>query len=311
MKKIIAFAFACCVSLAMAFDGREQPIKFVVPFAPAGGADSAIRLYEKYINELGYRTVIDYRPGADGLVGKRDFLEKNDVSGYTILVSGSIAMAHEDSFARDKGWTAANFSMVSDIVHVPNVLVASKPSGIADFSALKNKLKNNEKLAVAYGALQGRYASAILINDIAPDNTQALLVPYKGAAPALNNVVGGHADLVMVPVFMALPLFEADKVNVLFIGGSTRYSKMRSVPTAAELNTAMPYVGSWGVVLPQHTRKEVVDFYVALFQRIARDPRFQADLKGIDAFVTVDKMNPAGMLENYHRHMKLFEKYVH
>ena len=308
MKKLLISIAVLCFSVAQAFDGREQPIRFVVPFAPGGGTDLAVKIYEKYINELGYKTMVDYRPGADGLVGKRDFLEKNDLSGYSILVSGSIPMAQEDAFARDKGWTHSDFAMVSDIIHIPNVLATSKKSGITDYRTLQNKIKSGESLAFAYGAFSGKVASQLLINDFKAADNQVLLVPYKGAGPGLTNVLGGHADMIMVPVSMVQSMYEADKLNIVFIGGNRRYAKMKDVPSAAEINTTIPYVGSWGVVLPKNVKKEVVDFYVNLFRTIANDPRFVNDIHNIDAFVTVEKMNPTGMMENYNRHLKLFEK---
>lgn len=308
MKKLLISIAALCCSVAMAFDGKEHPIKFVVPFAPGGGTDGAIKIYEKYINELGYKTIVDYRPGADGLVGKRDFLEKNDLSGYSILISGSVQMAFEDAFARDKGWTVDDFAAVADIVNVPSVLATSKKSGITDYRTLQSKIKSGESVAFAYGAFQGKVASQLLLNDLKSNNNQALLVPFKGAGPGLTNVLGGHADMIMVPVSMVLSMYEADKLNVVFIGGNRRFARLKDVPTAAEVGTTMTYIGAWGVVLPKNIRREVVDFYTKLFQTIAKDPRFINDLQGIDAFVVVDKMNPDGMMENYRRHMKLFEK---
>lgn len=308
MKKLLTSITAFCFSVAMAFDGKEQPIKFVIPYAPGGGTDAAIKIYEKYINELGYKTLVEYRPGADGLVGKRDFLEKNDLSGYSILVSGSVQMAFEDAFARDKGWTVNDFAAVADIVNVPSVLVSSKKSGITDYRALQNKIKSGESLAFAYGALQGKVSSQFLLNDLGSINSQALLVPFKGAGPGLTNVLGGHADLIIVPVSMIISMYEADKLNAVFIGGTKRFVKLKDVPTAAEVGTSMSYIGAWGVVLPKAVKKEIVDFYTNLFQTIARDSRFVNDLRNIDAFVVIDKMNSAGMLENYNRHMKLFEK---
>jgi tripartite-type tricarboxylate transporter receptor subunit TctC len=96
---------------------------------------------------------------------------------------------------------------------------------------------------------------------------------------------------------------------VLFVGGSQRFAKMNSVPTAAEINMPMPYVGSWGAVLPKNISKDIVDFYVSLFKKIASDPRFVNDINGIESFAQSDKMGPADMRESYNKHLKLFEKY--
>lgn len=310
MKKLLTFIIALCVSISYAFDGKEHPIKFVVPFAPGGGTDSAIKIYEKYINELGYITVVDYKPGADGLVGKKDFLEKNDLSGYSILVSGSVPMAHEDSFAKDKGWTANSFTPITDIITIPSVIVSSKKSGITDFKILRNRVKNGDKLNFAYGALTGKFSSSILLDDLKSENSQTILVPYKGAGPALNDVLGGHADLVMVPVSMALPLYESDRVNVLFIGGNKRFDRLKGVPSVSELNLSLPYVGSWGVVLPRNIDPAIASFYVDLFKKVASDPRLISDLSKIDASMPVDKMGPTMMMDNYNKHVKVFSKYA-
>jgi tripartite-type tricarboxylate transporter receptor subunit TctC len=309
MKKIILFVFAFIISTAYAFDGKEHPIKFVVPFAPGGGTDSAIRIYEKYINELGYLTVIEYKPGADGLLGKKHFISKNDMSGYTILVNGSVAMAHEDSFVKEKGWDISDFTLVSDIINVPNTLVASKKSGITSISALQEKVKSRDQLFFAYGALTGKFASMILMDHMDYDPKKTTFVPYKGAAPALNDVLGGHVDLVMVPVSMSIGLYETDKANVLFVGGQKRFKKMPNIPTATELNLPLPYIGAWGVVLPKNIDRVVQDFYVQLFKKIASDPRLIEDLNSIDAFISADKVGPKHMMDNYNKHMKLFRKF--
>lgn len=309
MKKLLTFIMVFCFSLSYAFDGKEQPIKFVIPFAPGGGTDSAIKIYEKYINELGYKTIVEYKPGADGLIGKKDYVEKNNLSGYSLLVTGSVPMAHDDTFAKDKGWNINDFKLITDIIDVPNAVVSSKKSGITDFQILKTKVRNGEKLSFAYGALQGKFSSMILLDDIKNDSSQVIFVGYKGAAPALNDVTGGHADLVMVPISMALQLYEADKINVLFVGGNKRFNKMKDVPTASEVKTSLTYVGSWGVVLPKNVDDEIAQFYVSLFKKIASDPRFIYDLSLIDASISHNRIGPEAMLSNYNKHLKLFGRY--
>jgi tripartite-type tricarboxylate transporter receptor subunit TctC len=307
MKKFILLILAFIISTAYAFDGKEQTIKFIVPFAPGGGTDNAIRIYQKHINALGYNSVIEYKPGADGLLGKKEFLNRNDLSGYTLLVSGSVPMAHEDSFAKDKGWTINDFTLVSDIISVPSVVVSSKKSGITNFDILKQKVKSREQLSFAYGAIAGKYSSMILLDDLDYDPKKIMLVPYKGANPALADVIGGHADLVMIPIGMALPLIESDKVNVLY---SDSIKRVNDIPTATELKLSLRYPGSWGVVLPKDVNKDAAEFYTQLFKKIASTPELVQDLRVMNGVIDVNNMGPKSMMNNYKSHMKLFEKFT-
>lgn len=307
MKKIILFALALIISTSYAFDGKQQTIKFIVPFAAGGGTDNTIRIYQKYINEMGYNSVIEYKPGADGLLGKREFLNRNDLSGYTLLVSGSVPMAHEDSFAKDKGWSANDFTLVSDIINIPAVVVSSKKSGITNFDILKQKIKNREPLSFAYGAIAGKYSSMILLDDLDYDPKKIVLVPYKGANPALADVIAGHVDLVMVPIGMTLPLVESDKVNILYTDSVKR---VNDIPTATELNLSLRYPGSWGVVLPKDVDKDAAEFYIQLFKKIASSPELAKDLRMMNGFIDTNNMGSKPMMNNYKTHMKLFEKFA-
>lgn len=307
MRFFLVMLMLLFTATSNAFDGKQQPIKFVIPFAPGGGSDLVVRAYERHLSDMGYSVVLDYKPGAEGFLGKKDYLEKNDKSGYSLLINGSSFLAVEDYFAKDKGWDINNFTLVSNIAYIPSVLVSSKKSNITSFSQLKVDIEQGRKINIGAGAAQVKYNSLALLSSFRHSPDQIVVASYKGAGPALNDVIGGHTDLSLLPINMVLTHHSNDKLNILFVGSSERNKKIPNVPSITEIIPGASYVGYWGVVLPRGVDESIVKFYTDLFRTIASKPAFQLDMNSLDMHISPVDIGPIPMKRNYDLSIKQFQ----
>ena len=265
----LALALAAAGSAHAAYP--EKPIRLVVPFAPGGGTDLIARtLGAGMAQALGQPVVIDNKPGAGTVIGT-DFVAKSAPDGYTLVIA-SFAHAVNPSlvpklpYASDKAFTP-----VILIGRGPNVLVVRTGS---PFRTVKDVVAaaaaNPEKLSYAS---QGNGTSAHLAGEMFTNLAKVKMthVPYKGAGPALTDVVGGQVDVMFATSSAVGALIDGGKLRALAVTTPERSPALKDVPAVAESVPGYS-VESWqGFVLPAATPRPIVerlgtDFRAALAQ---------------------------------------------
>ncbi len=259
-----ALALACIALtpgalLAQADAYPSKPVRFILPFPPGGGTDILGRLIsERLATRLGQPVVIENRGGAGGNVGA-EAAARSAPDGYTIvLVAPSLAIS--PSLYRKLGYDPVkDFAPVSLVATVPNVMVtnpAIPAKTLAEFIALA-KTKPGAMNFGSGGNGTSNHLAGELFNIVA--GVRLVHVPYKGVNLAMNDVMSGEVQLVVIGIPAAAPHIRAGKLRGLAVIDSKRAAALPDVPTAAEAGLADFEVTTWyGVLAPAGTPRPIV-----------------------------------------------------
>ncbi|WP_298931048.1 tripartite tricarboxylate transporter substrate binding protein [uncultured Ramlibacter sp.] len=218
-------------AFAQAFPAK--PIRIVVPFPPGGSTDLlARRLGEKLATSMGQPVVVENKPGAGGTTGA-DHVAKSPADGYTLLmgVTGSNAIA-ASLYPKMPYDTLKDFTPVSQVVSAPLVLAVNSASPI---KTVKDYLAAAKAKPMDYGT-PGNGTSMHLTAEMFDLATGAKLthIPYKGSAPALNDMLGGSLQSMFGDFLVLLPQIKAGKVRPIAVTSARRHPMLPEVPTLAE-----------------------------------------------------------------------------
>jgi tripartite-type tricarboxylate transporter receptor subunit TctC len=211
-----------------------KPVRIVVPFPAGGGVDLTARTVgQKLTDYLGQQVVIDNRAGAAGTIGA-EHVAKSAPDGYTLLVAGPGSVAVAPLLFPKLGYNPLkDLAPITMLVTMPYIIVAhpSVPAkNAAELIALAKA--NPGKLNMASGgAGTGQHLAGELFNVLA--GIKMIHIPYKGTAPAIADIMGGHADLTFSDPSV-LPQLHAGRLKVLGVSGTKRYPPLPDVPTVNE-----------------------------------------------------------------------------
>jgi len=236
LKTTAGAAALAATSWARAQDYPSQPIRWVVPYPAGGGTDTIARTLADVMRApLGQALVIDNRPGAATNIGA-DLVAKSRPNGYTIMSADNALLAfNEHLFGKLPFNPEKDFSFIGAIGKFPLALVVNPGFAARDFKEFLAYVKANPG-KVNY-ASPGNGSPHHLAMELFKSRTGADLVhvPYKGAAPAMADVMGGQVPCMFLDLASGLQIMQGNKVRVLAIGSSTRSKLLPEVPTLSEL----------------------------------------------------------------------------
>jgi len=247
----------------------EKPVTIVVPFPPGGSTDMVARaIAPKMQQQMGQPFVIDNRAGATGAIGATA-VKNSAPDGYTFLVA-SIGVYAINPFIQKK----LQYDPVKDLdpitvaVRAPNVLVTSPnfpASNVAEFIAQLKKTPDKVTFASS-GAGSSDHLTAALFWQ--KTGTSGIHVPYKGGAPAITDLLAGHADVSFQNINAVIGHIKAGKLKVLAVTGEKRSPLLPQVPTLAEAGVQGVNVFSWQAAagpkgLPADVKKKLHEGIVA------------------------------------------------
>lgn len=256
----VAFASAPVMALAQA-DFPNRPLKLLVPYAAGGGTDAIARLVAHAVSErLGQTLVVENNGTAGGNIASQQ-AATSSADGYTILMANQGPMVvNPHLFKNMKLDPLAAFTPVTLITSAPLALVVPAKSNIktvADFMAYAKK--NPGKLS--YGSAGNGSAShlaTVLLAQVA--SLDFVHVPYRGAGPALNDLVSGQTDFMITTMPSVSGLIEAGTVRALAVTTAQRAPTLPDVPTLEEAGAKGYDTGAWyGFVVPKGTPPAVVE----------------------------------------------------
>lgn len=273
-REILAAAFLCVVTAgALAAGYPDRPIRLIVPSPPGGGTDASTRMITPKLGELlGQQIVVDNRGGASGNLGAEIAL-RAAADGYTLLAA--IASHTSNPFVMKKVPydLERDFAPISRTVTVPNVLI-SHPS---------LPTKNVKELIAFAKARPGelQFASAgigsmphlMMEFFVSAAGLKMTHVPYKGAGPALGDVIAGHVPVMAANILSTLPHVKARRVRAYGVTSARRASAAPDIPTIAEAGVPGYEAVQWfGLLAPAGTPRAIVTRLHGVVIQVLNDP---------------------------------------
>ena len=236
-----------------------RPIRFISPYPPGGGNDTLLRLLgEKLGEQVGQRIIVDNRPGANTIVGT-ELLAKSPPDGYTfILVPNSFA-TNPSFYPKLPYDTTKDFAAVGQVAQSPQMIVAhpSVPARTLKELLALARAKPGELAYGTSGNGSTGHLAGLLLSNMA--GVRLSHVAYKGTAPAVNELVGGHIPLMISSMLATLPQVRAGKLRVIAITTGRRSPAIPDVPTIAESGVPGYDATLWyGILAPGKTPEALV-----------------------------------------------------
>ena len=282
--RVFALTLGCAAAaLAQAADYPVRPVKWVVPYPPAGTTDVLARIIAQWLTEkLGQPFVVENKPGAGNNLGV-EYVINSPPDGYTMLLvnpaNGINATLYKDlkfNFIRD-------IAPVAGIVRTPNVMEvrADFPAkNVAEFIAYCKANPNKINMASS-----GSGTSVHLSGELFKSMTgcQMLHVPYKGAGPALIDLMAGSVHVLFDNLPSSAGHIKGGRLRALAVTSAQREPSMPDIPTVAETVPGYEATAWFGIGVPKGTPRDVIDKLNAEVNRALADPGMQkklADLGG-------------------------------
>ena len=258
--KTLLFLAAIAASANAADPYPAKPIRMVIPFAPGGATDIIGRLVANKMGEaLKQPVVVENVAGAATMVGA-ERVAKSPNDGYTLLVATSATLATNPHLYRKINYKLQDFEPITMLAKLPMVMVMSASSdvhSVKDFVAYAKSRPGQ----VNYGTA-GLGGTAHMVGKLVESALGVSMtdVHYKGAAPAMTDLLGGQIQVYFDAIATSLPLWRAGKIRILAVTGSEHAPGAESIPTFAESGyPSVVFYNTYSLVAPAGTPKPIVE----------------------------------------------------
>lgn len=252
----------------------DRPVRIVVPFPPGGSNDVVARVLGQRLSELwGQAVIIENRGGAGGNVGS-EMVARSTPDGYTLLLTApgplSINQAIYDRLSYDP---ANDFAPVAQVAAVPIVLAvnpAVKATSVAELIALAKSQPGKLNFGSSGNGTTNHLAGELLKSLAGIDIVH---VPYRGAAPAMNDLIAGHIPMMFDNMPAVRPQVVAGTIRALAVAGSVRSKLFPELPTMIESGVAGFDASAWfGLVAPAKTPPDVMAILIGTVDEALKGP---------------------------------------
>ena len=299
LAALLATACLLATGAATAADYPTRAINMVVPFAAGGPTDNVARsLAEAMRASLGQTVVVENKGGAGGTLGTSQ-VARDKPDGYSILLMHA-GFSTAPSLYKNPGYDPyTSFEPIGLVVDVPMTIIAREdfpPNNIKEFSEYIKQ--NKEKVSVANaGVGAASHLCSVMLMDAL--GIELLTIPYKGTAPAMNDLLGKQVDVLCDQTTNTTQQIDSKRVKAYAVTSLKRVETLPNLPTMDESGYKGFEVGIWhGMWVPKGTPKPVVDKLVAALQTGLADPKFQERMKVLGARVMTDQANPEALTKH-------------
>jgi tripartite-type tricarboxylate transporter receptor subunit TctC len=256
----LAMLFMLCVAAAaFAQQYPVKPIRYVIPFPPAGTTDILARfLAEKLVGSLGQQVVVENRAGASGNIGM-EHVAKSPPDGYTLVMCTAAQFINETLYPKLTFSLPRDFAPIGLVAHVPNIMEVhpSVPARtVKEFIALA-KARPGQINYASSGSGTSIHMSAELFKMMTGVNL--VHIPYKGSAPALIDLMAGQVQVMFDNLPSSMPYLKSGRLRPIAVTTSKRYPGLPEVPTISESGVpGYEAVAAFGILAPAGTPREIV-----------------------------------------------------
>ena len=271
----IAMVLACVpITAQAAFPDR--PIRIVVPFAPGGGTDIVTRkLGEPMASDLGQAVIIENKPGAGTIIGT-NAVATSSPDGYALLMATFAHAVNPSLNAKLPYDTFRAFDPVALVARSFNIVVVNPKAPINSIRSLIDDAKSNPgKINFgSYGIGTSAHLAGELFKSLA--SVDLTHVPYKGAAPAITDLLGGQIQVMFTTVASAAAYVQSGQLRALAVTSAARSAAFPDLPTVAESGVPGYVAESWyGLYAPAGTPTDVIERLNASVTRAVQTPAFR------------------------------------
>lgn len=303
MKKILApaaLAAAALIGAAVPAVAQTYPTKtitIVVPTAAGGGNDAMARTIAQKLGPLlGQTIIIDNRAGANGSIAS-EFVARAAPDGHTLMLGYIATHAMNPALQKLRYDPVANFEPIGLVGYSPTLMVANANTKVKDVKDLVAQLKakpDSYTYASAGNGTAPHFAAELFKLNA---GVEMLGVPYKGAAPAVSDTIGGQTQFMFPSLFTALPHVKAGKLKALAVAGPKRSHLLPDVPTLKEAGVDGVEVQQWyGFFAPAKTPKPVIEKLNRALNQVLADPEIVKRLEDHGADVETSTPEAFGAL---------------
>jgi len=282
----LGLAVACAGAAAQPYPSK--PIRFVVATAAGGASDIVARTVSERMQEgLGQPIVVEAKPGANGNLAA-EYVARAPADGYTMMMGTIGVMAINVSMYRKTPFDPlTDFTAVAPLVSFSNMLVVRNDLPVKSVTELIDYARANPG-RLRYGSPgSGGSPHMAMVVFGQMNNLDLVHVPYKGAAAALNDLLGGHIDMAFSDPLVTTPQVKAGRVRALAVSGPQRLESAPDIPTVAEAGVpGFSVVGWLGIVVPAGTPRDRIAVLNAEANRALANPDVRRRLIDNGALIT-------------------------
>ncbi len=274
IRLLAAMGVLALVTLPAAAQYPVKPIRMIVPFTPGGPADMIARPIAQGLTERwGQPVIIDYRPGAGGNIGA-EVLAKSPPDGYTLMVTtpGIIAV-NPTLHSKVPFDTIRDFAGVTNAVTTANIMIVHPSLPVKSVKDLIQiaRARPGELSYASAGNGSASHLGTEVFKSMA--KVDIVHVPYKGAAPGVTDLMGGHVQMMIIGLAVGLPAVRGGRLRALGVSSLTRSKAAPELPTLNESGLPGYEVVNWmGFIVPARTPQDIIARLSAEIRAILQAP---------------------------------------
>jgi tripartite-type tricarboxylate transporter receptor subunit TctC len=298
-RHIMAAAFlaalTAAISPARADSYPSRPVTVIVPFAAGGPTDVLTRIItDKMQGPLGQPIVVEDMGGAGGGIAAAR-VARSAPDGYTLEIGNNGSNLLVDALYSLPVDIIKDFAPVAELTINPQIIISKKDVPATNLKELLAWLKDNQK-TVSVG-IAGPVAQVSVINFENMTSMQVQLVPYRGAAPAIQDLIAGHIDFMVDQLSNSVPQIKADTIRAYAVAARKRSPAVPQIPTTDEAGLPGFYGALWhGLWAPKGTPPDVIAKINAAVKQALADPAVIKRLADLgQEIVPVEQQNPAAL----------------